>query len=59
MSGNDPAAAALAARRARSEDRALLFGAFGMGAALLLGAVALIVRRGRQRGWRPATPEPR
>ena len=58
MSGNDPEAAALAARRARSEERALLFGAIGMGAALLLGAVALIVRRGRQRGWRPAPPEP-
>ncbi|WP_438872250.1 type VII secretion-associated serine protease mycosin [Paractinoplanes rishiriensis] len=58
MSGNDPEAAALAARRARSEERAMLFGAIGMVAALLLGVVALIMRRGRQRGWRPATPDP-
>jgi type VII secretion-associated serine protease mycosin len=57
MKGNDPGAVALAQRRARSQDMSLLFGGIGLAAVVLLGAVAVIVRRGRRRGWQPAGPE--
>ncbi|MGK5681562.1 type VII secretion-associated serine protease mycosin [Actinoplanes sp. URMC 104] len=56
MNANDPAAAALAARRARSQHRALLVAAVGAGVVLLLGVAAVVVRQGRRRGWRAATP---
>lgn len=58
MSGADPAQVALAERRARSRDRAVLFAVIGAGAVLLIGAVTLIVSRGRRRGWQPAGPGP-
>ncbi|GAB2572346.1 hypothetical protein Aab01nite_03310 [Paractinoplanes abujensis] len=51
---NDPAAAALEARRDRSRDQALIFAGVGIGLVLLLGVVAAVVRQGRRRGWRPA-----
>ncbi|WP_433359356.1 type VII secretion-associated serine protease mycosin [Actinoplanes sp. CA-142083] len=56
MHPDDPAVAALAARRAHSQQMALLFAAIGAGLVVLLAAAALIVRRGRARGWRPAGP---
>ncbi|MFF5296291.1 type VII secretion-associated serine protease mycosin [Paractinoplanes globisporus] len=56
MNPNDPAAAALANRRAHSQRMALWFAAVGAALVLLLAAAALIVRRGRTRGWQPADP---
>ena len=56
MHPNDPAAAARADRRERSQQLALWFAAAGAGLVVLLAAAALIVRRGRSRGWRPADP---
>ncbi|WP_307872667.1 type VII secretion-associated serine protease mycosin [Paractinoplanes ovalisporus] len=56
MNLNDPAAAALEARRDRSRDMSLIFAAVGVGLVLLLGVVAVIVRQGRRRRWNPATP---
>jgi subtilisin family serine protease len=53
--GADPAVVALERRRARSREMALVFAAAGAGLVLLLGAAAVVVRRGRRRGWRPAT----
>ncbi|TDO31947.1 type VII secretion-associated serine protease mycosin [Paractinoplanes brasiliensis] len=52
---NDPAAAALEARRERSQTTALIFAGVGIGLVLLLGIVAVVVRQGRRRGWHPAT----
>ncbi|MBL7257775.1 type VII secretion-associated serine protease mycosin [Paractinoplanes lichenicola] len=52
---NDPAAAALEARRDRSRNLAMIFAAVGVGLVLLLGLIAAIVRQGRRRGWSPAT----
>jgi membrane-anchored mycosin MYCP len=52
----DPAAVALAARRAHARDMAMVFAAVGAGAALLIGAAVVVVRRGRRRGWRPGAP---
>jgi membrane-anchored mycosin MYCP len=57
MSPHDPAAEALAARRARSQDAALLFAGIGAGAVLLLAVAAIVVRAGRRRGWRAAGPD--
>ncbi|WP_433290807.1 type VII secretion-associated serine protease mycosin [Actinoplanes sp. CA-030573] len=56
MHPNDPAAEALASRRAHSQDMALWIAAVGAGLVLLMVAAALIVRRGRERRWRPADP---
>jgi membrane-anchored mycosin MYCP len=56
MHPNDPGAAARADRRERSQRMALWFAAVGAGLVVLLAAAALIVRRGRSRGWRPADP---
>ncbi|WP_250037686.1 type VII secretion-associated serine protease mycosin [Paractinoplanes maris] len=58
VNGNDPGAAALAARRDRSQQNAMLFAAVGAGVVVLLGLVALVVRSGRRRGWHPAAPGP-
>ncbi len=51
MSGDDPALVARAERRARSQERAVLFAVVGAGAVLLVGVLAVIVRHGRRRGW--------
>ena len=56
MHPNDPAAAARAERREQSQQMALWFAAIGAGLVVLLAAAALIARRGRHRGWRPADP---
>jgi membrane-anchored mycosin MYCP len=56
MSGEDPAVVALAERRARSREMAVVFAAVGVGAVLLVAAVTIIARRGRRRGWEPAGP---
>jgi type VII secretion-associated serine protease mycosin len=53
---NDPGAAALADRREHSQRMALWFAGAGAGLVALLAAAALIMRRGRSRGWRPADP---
>ncbi|MET3423418.1 type VII secretion-associated serine protease mycosin [Actinoplanes tereljensis] len=57
MRPGDPAAEALAARRARSQDSALLFAGIGAGLVLLLAVAAIVVRAGRRRGWQAAGPE--
>jgi len=54
MRAADPAAVALQARRARAQRRAVLVAGVGVGVVALLGILAAVVRRGRQRGWRPA-----
>jgi type VII secretion-associated serine protease mycosin len=51
---DDPSAIALRERRASSQDTALLVAAAGLGVVLLLGLGAVVLRRGRRRGWRPA-----
>ena len=56
MHADDPAAAALVARRDHARSMALLIAAIGAGAVLLIAAAAIIVRRGRRRGWAPAGP---
>ncbi|MGX6608323.1 S8 family serine peptidase [Micromonosporaceae bacterium Da 78-11] len=56
VGADDPAAVALAARRDDARDLALLFAAIGAGVVLLIGATAVIVRRGRRRGWSPGVP---
>ncbi|GIM94869.1 type VII secretion-associated serine protease mycosin [Paractinoplanes toevensis] len=57
MRPNDPEAEALAARRAHSQDSAMLFAGIGAGVVLLLAAAAIVVRAGRRRGWQAAGPE--
>ncbi|MFI7601856.1 type VII secretion-associated serine protease mycosin [Actinoplanes sp. NPDC049681] len=52
----DPAAAALAARRAQAQDRSLLVAGVGAGIVMLVAVLAGAVRRGRRRGWQPAGP---
>ena len=52
----DPAAAARQRRQEESRRLALTIGAAGTALAVLLGMVTTVVRRGRRRGWRPATP---
>ncbi|MFG1990550.1 type VII secretion-associated serine protease mycosin [Actinoplanes sp. NPDC048988] len=54
MTMQDPAVAALAARRAASRDRALVFAGIGAGIVVLLALTAIVVRQGRRRGWHPA-----
>ncbi|WP_250003559.1 type VII secretion-associated serine protease mycosin [Actinoplanes sp. M2I2] len=56
VKGADPAVAALAARRERSQQNAMLFAAIGAGVVLLLAVVAVVLRSGRRRGWGPAGP---
>jgi len=50
----DPAVAALQARRDRAQDRSLVVGAAGLTLAVLAVVAVGVVRRGRRRGWRPA-----
>ncbi|MEU8232974.1 type VII secretion-associated serine protease mycosin [Actinoplanes sp. NPDC048967] len=57
MHTEDPAALALAARRADAQDMSLLVAAIGAGVVLLVVVVAAALRRGRRRGWRPPDPE--
>lgn len=57
MHTEDPAAVALAARRAHARDMSLLVAAIGAGVVLLVVLVAAALRRGRRRGWRPPDPE--
>ncbi|MEV4640106.1 type VII secretion-associated serine protease mycosin [Actinoplanes sp. NPDC049548] len=52
----DPAAVALAARRADARDMSLLVAAVGAGVVVLVMVLAAAVRHGRRRGWRPAAP---
>jgi membrane-anchored mycosin MYCP len=50
----DPAAVARAARRAGAQRSSMLMAVGGLGAVLVIGAAAVVLRRGRGRGWRPA-----
>jgi type VII secretion-associated serine protease mycosin len=50
----DPAAVARAARRAGAQRESLFMALGGLGGVLIIGAVAIVVRRGRRRGWEPA-----
>jgi type VII secretion-associated serine protease mycosin len=51
----DPAVVALRRRRAVARERALVVGAAGVGVVVLAGLAAGVLRRGRRRGWRPAS----
>ena len=51
MHAGDPATVALAARRDHSQQMALVFAAVVAGIVGLLAAGAIIIRRGRRRGW--------
>ncbi len=50
---DNPAVVALRERRARSQDTALVVAGAGVGGAVLLAVAALVLRRGRRRGWQP------
>jgi type VII secretion-associated serine protease mycosin len=52
----DPAVLALQARRAHARTMSLVVAAVGAGVVVLVGILAVVVRRGRRRGWRPAAP---
>jgi hypothetical protein len=56
MHTQDPTAVALAARRAHAQDMSLVAAAVGAGIVALMGFFAIVLRRGRRRGWRPASP---
>jgi membrane-anchored mycosin MYCP len=58
VQAQDPGAAARAARRADAQRSALLMAAIGAGLVLVIGIVAVVLRRGRRRGWHPAVPVP-
>lgn len=58
VQAQDPAAVARAARRAEAQNSALLIAAIGAGAVLVIALVAIVLRRGRRRGWQPAVPVP-
>jgi type VII secretion-associated serine protease mycosin len=58
MRAEDPAAAARAARRERSRRMSLVMALGGLGVVLVIGVAAVVVRRGRRRGWQPAVPAP-
>ena len=55
MRTEDPAVLAQQARRAHSQDMALLVAGIGTGVVALVGILTAVVRRGRRRGWRPAS----
>jgi membrane-anchored mycosin MYCP len=50
----DPSVNAVRERRATSRNTALIVAATGLGGALLLALVAVVLRRGRRRRWEPA-----
>jgi membrane-anchored mycosin MYCP len=50
----DPAIAALEQRRRHTRSKALIVGGTGIGLAVLVTALAVVIPRGRRRGWRPA-----
>ena len=50
----DPAAADRVARRADARRSALLSAVLGAAGVLLIAVAAIVGRRGRRRGWRPA-----
>jgi membrane-anchored mycosin MYCP len=54
----DPAVVAFQARRQRAQEMSLIVAAIGAGVVVLVGLLAMVLRRGRRRGWRPAEPEP-
>ncbi|MEV4705114.1 type VII secretion-associated serine protease mycosin [Actinoplanes sp. NPDC049316] len=56
MHTENPAAVALAARRAEAQDMSLIVAAVGAGVVVLVVLLAAAIRHGRRRGWRPATP---
>jgi membrane-anchored mycosin MYCP len=56
MHTEDPAAVALAARRADAQDMSLIVAAVGAGVVMLVLLLAAAVRHGRRRGWRPPAP---
>jgi type VII secretion-associated serine protease mycosin len=56
MHTQDPVAVAQAARRAHAQDMSLVAAAVGGGIVALVGLFAIVLRRGRRRGWRPASP---
>jgi subtilisin family serine protease len=58
VQAQDPATVARAARRAEAQNSALLIAAIGAGAVLVIALVAIVLRRGRRRGWQPAVPVP-
>ena len=53
----DPATVAFQARRHRAQQISLVVAAVGAGVVVLVGLLAVVVRRGRRRDWRPAAPE--
>jgi membrane-anchored mycosin MYCP len=53
----DPAVLALQARREHSQEMALILAGVGAGVVVLVGVLAMVLRRGRRRGWRPAAPD--
>jgi membrane-anchored mycosin MYCP len=56
MHSEDPAAVALQERRARAERMSMTAAAVGGGVVALVGILAIVLRHGRRRGWRPASP---
>jgi membrane-anchored mycosin MYCP len=54
----DPAAVAQAARRADARHRAMWMAVGGVGAVFVIGAAAVVMRRGRGRDWQPAAAAP-
>jgi formate-dependent nitrite reductase membrane component NrfD len=50
----DPARAALENRRAHARTASLIVAAAGAGLVAVLVLAAVVLRRGRRRGWRPA-----
>jgi membrane-anchored mycosin MYCP len=58
MQAQDPAAVARAARRSEARRASLWMAAGGVGLVLVIGVVAVVLRRGRRRDWVPASGEP-
>lgn len=58
MQAQDPAALARAARRADARRTSLWMALGGAGLVVAIGAAAIVLRRGRRRGWVPASADP-
>jgi type VII secretion-associated serine protease mycosin len=56
MQAQDPAAVARAARRADARRASLWMAVGGIGVVFVIGAAAIVMRRGARRGWAPAVP---